>query len=262
MTPAKSTPRPVLGIVCCTRTVGSDQAQAVMNRYVVSAITYADAAALLVPSLPDIMSASEIAPRLDGLLLTGSPSNMAPERYGEGKVADAAGPFDPGRDAMTAGLIAAMLDLGRPVFGICRGLQEVNVAFGGTLRRDTSSSADLIAHHAPDDVSFEDMFAHEHEVALAPGGVLNRGLGRERLTVNSVHYQGVDRLGVGLAVEATAPDGVVEAVSATINGAPVLAVQWHPEWRASANPQSQDFFRLLGRALRGEAVAPAPRTPS
>jgi len=256
------TNRPVLGIACCTRTVGTEPAQAVMNRYVVHALRYADAAGLLVPALPDLMSAREVAPRLDGLMLTGSPSNIAPARYGHAGAADAEGPFDPGRDAMTAGLIDAMLALGKPVFGICRGLQELNVAFGGTLRRDTSRSPDLLPHHAPDDASFDAMFEHEHEVTLTPGGLLNRGLGRNNLTVNSVHFQAIGELAPGLSVEATAPDGVVEAVSATVNGASVLAVQWHPEWRADANPDSQAFFRLLGRALRGDAVPNDLRTPA
>ena len=247
--------RPILGVICCTRTVGVEPAQAVMNRYVIAAMAYGDVAALLVPSLPELMSAREVAPRLDGLLLTGSPSNVEPARYGQAGAADTEGPYDPGRDAMTAGLVEAMLELGRPVFGVCRGLQELNVAFGGTLRRDMSRSADLLPHHAPDGADFDAMFAHEHEVALTPGGVLQRGLGRDRLSVNSVHFQGVDRLGVSLNVEARAPDGVVEAFSAQVNGAPVVAVQWHPEWRTADNPDSQAFFRLLGRALRGEPIA-------
>jgi len=247
--------RPVVGIACCTRQVGTEPAQAVMNRYVVHALRYADAAGLLVPALPELMDAREVAPRLDGLLLTGSPSNVEPARYGQADAPDAEGPFDPGRDAMTAGLIEAMLELGKPVFGICRGLQELNVAFGGSLRRDTSKSPDLIAHHAPDDVSFDGMFAHAHRVDLTPGGLLALGFGRDALTVNSVHFQGIGRLGEGLSVEARAPDGVVEAVSARVNGAPILAVQWHPEWRTDANPDSQAFFRLLGRALRGELAA-------
>jgi putative glutamine amidotransferase len=247
--------RPVAGIICCTRTVGVEPAQAVMNRYVASAMAYADAAALLVPSMPELMKASEVAARLDGLMLTGSPSNLDPARYGQ-DVPDAPGPFDAARDAMTADLIQAMLDLGRPVFGVCRGFQEINVAFGGTLRRDMAASGELVPHHAPDEVDFNGMFDHEHRVDLAPGGVLATAFGAQAATVNSVHYQGVDRLGEGLAVEARAPDGVVEAVSATVNGAPVLAVQWHPEWKTERNPQSQAFFQLFGRALRGEGLRP------
>jgi putative glutamine amidotransferase len=248
--------RPVLGVICCTRPVAREPAQVVVGRYVVAAMRYADAAALLVPSLPDLMTAREVAPRLDGLLLTGSPSNVEPDRYGEGGAADAEGPFDPGRDAMSAAMIDAMLELGRPVLGVCRGFQEINVAFGGTLRRDTSRSADLLAHHAPAEAGVEAMFEHRHPVTLTPGGRLAAAFGRTRAEVNSVHFQGAGRLGEGLTVEARAPDGLVEGVSAWVNGAPVVAVQWHPEWRTETNPESQAFFRLLGQALRGELAAP------
>jgi len=246
---AMSTSRPVAGIICCNRNVGVETAQAVMNRYVQATMTYGDVAALLVPSVPGQMKATEIAARLDGLMLTGSPSNLEPHRYGEA-VDDAPGPFDAPRDAMTQDLIAAMLDLGRPVFGICRGFQEINVAFGGSLRRDVSASNAPLAHHASDDVAFDAMFDHVHPVTLTPGGVLARRYGQDQLVVNSVHFQGVDRLGVGLAIEARAPDGLTEAVSAKVNGAQLLAVQWHPEWRTPDHPQSQEFFALFGEALR------------
>jgi putative glutamine amidotransferase len=155
---------------------------------------------------------------------------------------------------MTAGLVAAMIARHRPVFGVCRGLQELNVALGGTLRRDTSSSPDLLAHHAPDGSDFDAMFDHRHPVALTPGGVLHASHGQSGLTVNSVHYQGIGRLAEPLAIEARAPDGIVEAVSASIDGAAILAVQWHPEWDADTNTDSATFFHLLGRALRGERL--------
>jgi len=248
-----TTQRPVLGIISCNRAVEGQAAQAVMTRYLNSALTYADAAALLVPAMPELMQAREVAPRLDGLLLTGTPSNLDPKVYGE-IVDDAPGPFDPARDSMTAALIDAMLELGRPVFGICRGFQELNVAFGGTLRRDMAAHPDLIRHHAPDESSFDEYFEHIHPVTLKQGGVLERAYKRDELDVVSVHYQGVDKLGAGLTIEATAPDGVVEAISAEVNGAPVLAVQWHPEWKAHENPESQVFFKLLGRALRKEPL--------
>jgi putative glutamine amidotransferase len=226
-----------------------------MTRYLVSALRYADAAALLVPAMPELMHAKEVSPRLDGLLLTGTPSNLDPKRYGV-IIDDAPGPFDPGRDEMTAHLIEAMIELGKPVFGICRGFQELNVAFGGTLRRDMADSHELIAHHAPSEKSFAEYFEHIHPVNLTEGGVLQNAYKTDNLEVVSVHYQGVDKLGAGLMVEATAPDGVIEALSAQVNGAPILAVQWHPEWKAHENPQSQTFFKLLGRALRGDKLAP------
>jgi putative glutamine amidotransferase len=114
--------------------------------------------------------------------------------------------------------------------------------------------ADFIAHHAPDELGFAQFFDHTHPVSLTPGGILHKAYARDELDVISVHYQGADRLGAGLRVEAVAPDGVVEAVSAEVNGAPVLAVQWHPEWRAHEDADRQTFFRLMGRALRGEKL--------
>lgn len=245
--------RPVLGIICCNRSIDGQAAQSVMTRYIQASLTYAEAAGLLIPAMPELFNAREIAPRLDGILLTGTPSNLDPKRYGE-LVEDAPGPFDPDRDEMTSRLIEAMLDLGKPVFGICRGFQELNVAFGGTLRRDMADHPDLLAHHSPERSDIPKMFDHVHPVYLKQGGVLAKAYGNEMLDVISVHYQGVDKLGAGLSVEATAPDGVIEAVSSEINGAPVLAVQWHPEWKAQENPQSQTFFKLLGRALRKEKL--------
>jgi putative glutamine amidotransferase len=248
-------PRPVLGVISCNRELDHQTAQAVMTRYLSAALTYADAAGLLVPAMPGLIEAREVAPRLDGLLLTGTPSNLDPQRYGE-LVDDAPGPFDPARDEMTAHLIEAMLELGKPVFGICRGFQELNVAFGGTLRRDMGNHPELIPHHSPEERDIPTMFEHVHPVKLAEGGILARAYEQDTLDVISVHFQGADKLGAGLKVEATAPDGVVEAVSAEVNGAPVLAVQWHPEWKIHENPQSQTFFKLLGRALRREPLAP------
>ena len=242
--------RPVLGIICCQRTVGTEPAQTVIERYVRAAMRYADVAALLIPSLPDLMTAAEVAPRLDGVLLTGSPSNIEGSRYADD---GGEGPFDPGRDEIALSMVDAIIGRGRPVFGICRGFQEINVALGGSLRRDTSANDDLIRHHAPPDVSFDAMFDHRHRVDLVPGGVLARTYDKPALDVNSVHYQGIGRLANGLAVEATAPDGLVGAYSATIGKSPVVAVQWHPEWHPESNPDSRTFFKLLGQTLRGIA---------
>ncbi len=242
--------RPVLGVIACNRMVGTEMAQVVMNRYIRAAMQYADVAALIIPSLPDLMTAAEIAPRIDGILLTGSPSNVGTAQYGEDQNGD--GPFDDHRDETAISMIDRMIDAQKPVFGICRGFQEINVALGGTLRRDTSASDDLIRHHAPDDVTFDAMFEHRHPVDLAEGGMLAGAYAKPGLVVNSVHYQGIGRLADGLSVEARAPDGLIEAYSARPNGAPLLAVQWHPEWGTENDPDSQTYFHLLGKALRGE----------
>jgi putative glutamine amidotransferase len=241
--------RPVLGVIACNRMVGTEGAQAVMDRYIRAAMTYADVAALIVPSLSDLMSAAEVAPRLDGILLTGSPSNVATRRYGE---EDGEGPFDDARDEIALSMVDRMIDAQKPVFGICRGFQEINVALGGTLRRDTSASDGLIRHHAPDGVAFDAMFSHRHPVDLAEGGMLAAAYDKLAMDVNSVHYQGIGKLADGLSVEARAPDGLIEAYSARPNGAPLLAVQWHPEWGTENDPDSQTYFHLLGKALRGE----------
>jgi putative glutamine amidotransferase len=230
------TARPILGVIACNRIVGTETAQAVMDRYIRAAMIYADVAALIVPSLPDLMSAAEVAPRLDGILLTGSPSNVATRRYNE----------------IALSMVDRMIDAQKPVFGICRGFQEINVALGGTLRRDTSASDDLIRHHAPDDVSFDAMFGHHHPVEIVEGGLLADAFSKTSLNVNSVHYQGIGRLADGLSIEARAADGLIEAFSARPNGAPLLAVQWHPEWGTENDPDSQTYFHLLGKALRGE----------
>jgi len=229
--------------------VGSEVAQAVMNRYIRAAMTYANVAALIIPSLPDLMTAADVAPRINGILLTGSPSNVGTERYGE---EGGDGPFDDARDEIAMSMVDRMIEAQKPVFGICRGFQEINVALGGTLRRDTSASETLIRHHAPDDVDFDAMFDHRHPVELAQGGVLASAYSKDALDVNSVHFQGIGKLADGLTVEARASDGLIEAYSARPNGAPLLAVQWHPEWDTENDVDSQTYFHLLGKALRGE----------
>lgn len=244
------TSRPVLGMICCRRSVGTEHAQAVMERYLYGAAPHIDAIPMLIPSLPQLVDATEIAARIDGLMLTGSPSNLEPRRYGE-EVPGAAGPFDPNRDAMAMALADAIMAAGKPVFGICRGFQELNVHFGGTLARDLSAPSRALKHHADDDVSFADMFEHRHVVRLEDGSALLEAIGIRDIEVNSVHYQGVERLGKGLRIEARAPDGVVEAFSTTARGAPILAVQWHPEWKPEADENSRKIFGLMGRVLRG-----------
>lgn len=240
--------RPVLGITACNRAFGSETAQVAIDRYVESASRHADCVPLLIPARPDLFAAEEIVDRIDGLLLTGSPSNVAPERYGEDASGD--GPFDAGRDAISLALIAAMRARGKPVFGICRGCQEINVAFGGTLSRDLGAADRPLAHHAPDGAELPAMFAHEHAITIASDGTLADAALPERPQVNSVHFQGIARLGGGLRVEARAADGVIEAFSGPADGPPLLGVQWHPEWDPT-DPMSRRFFELLGRALRG-----------
>ena len=241
--------KPIYGIICCNRIISDVRAQAVLERYVVNSAKYMNATPVLLPSLDGIIDAGEIADRLDGLLLTGSASNIDPKAYGDG-AEDAAGPFDPDRDKAAMALADAFLTQKKPVFGICRGFQELNVHFGGTLARNLSDGNRELNHHAPDGVSYQEMFEYGHEVILENSGCLSSLYETSRINVNSVHFQGVDKLGDGLDVLARAPDGVIEAFSSEKHGAPVLAVQWHPEWDTPNNPQYQKLFEYMGKVLK------------
>ena len=237
----------MIGVVCCNE-VADRPIQAVATRFIDPLVQYADATVLLVPAVADALDARSLATRLDGLLLTGSRSNVAGDRYGGVDVA--ADTLDLDRDTVAFDLAARMIEAGRPVFGICRGLQELNVLFGGTL---TDAEA---GHHREtgDATAYETLFDHVHDVALQTGGLLEEAMLRSTVTVTSVHRQGIDRLGTGLNVEAiAADDGLIEAFSARPCGGDVIAVQWHPEWDVAVSDASRAFFSLIGRSLRNSA---------
>lgn len=236
--------RPLIGIVACTRNFEDETIHRVIERYLLAPLRWSGVDAVIVPALADLADAGNLAGRLDGLLLTGSTSNMEPWRYG---AAGDHGPFDAPRDAIALTLAARMIDAAKPVFGICRGFQELNVLFGGTLQHLPDVRQPL--HHAPAGASIPELFAHEHAVQPVPGGVLAAALGTDPVMVNSVHFQAVERLADDLVAEAHAADGLVEAFAARATPAPVYAVQWHPEWDADTSPQSRWFFTALGEAL-------------
>jgi len=234
---------PLIGVLCCNE-VAERPIQVVATRFIQPLAEISGATAVLVPAVAGAFDAASLAGRLDGLLLTGSRSNVAARRYAGADIFND-DPLDEERDEVALALAGRMIDAGRPVFGICRGLQELNVLFGGTLTRD------LAAHHREgDDLPFAALFEHDHDVELTPGGLLAGITGARRIRVNSVHRQGIGRLGRGLRPEAHATDdGLVEAFSARPSAAPVLAVQWHPEWDAAHRPESRAFFRYVGEAL-------------
>ncbi len=238
--------KPVVGVICCNRQVDGETAQLVMSRYVRPAMQHANCQAVLIPAIDDDFDAGTLIGRLDGLLLTGSPSNVETRHYGQ---EGGEGPFDAARDSVAFALINEAMEMGAPVFGICRGFQEINVALGGSLRRDVGHAE--LPHHAPDGVDFDTMFAHSHPVSLTPDGLFRKAFHADTITVNSSHFQGVDRLGKGLHVEATSADGLIEGFSCDVDGAPVVAVQWHPEWQTPKHADRLAYFGMLGRALRG-----------
>lgn len=243
-------PRPAIGVLCCNE-VAERPVQTVASRFVEPLAHLSGAIVLLVPAVIEAADASGIAARLDGLLLTGSRSHVAPHRYGGER--GAVDPLDEARDEVALALAARMIELGKPVFGICRGMQEINVLFGGTL----CAQPDDAGHASRDrSASYAERFAVRHDVTLVEQGRLATVTGLRRLSVNSVHEQGIGRLGAGLTVEAVADDGLVEAIAARPCGGDVLAVQWHPEWDVAHCGASQGFFRMIGEALRGGAEAP------
>lgn len=243
--------RPLIGVLCCNEHADRP-VQVVASRFIEPLTHISGATVLLVPALVHATDVRTMAELFDGLLLTGSRSHVAPERYG-GSPLGAGDRIDRQRDEVALGLAGRMIERGKPVYGICRGLQEINVLFGGTL----SGEACRDRHHAGAAADYAAQFRHRHEVALTDGGRLARATGLSRLSVNSVHEQAIDRLGDGLAVEAIATgDGVVEAIAARPCGGEVLAVQWHPEWDIAHCPASRSFFALIGQSLRrGETIA-------
>lgn len=244
--------RPLVGVICCQRNP-SDPFQGVAERYLKVA-PFVGADFVLVPSMPDIIDAAAILSRLDGILLTGSPSNVAPKLYGSAEAGE--GPFDPGRDTTAFRLIAEAAEQDRPLLGICRGFQELAVAYGATLRPDLGEANREQSHHAAPDIPFADMFEFEHRVDLTPHGVLERVMGAPSIVVNSVHFQGIRDLGKKLAVEATSPDGVVEGIRPA-SGERILGVQWHPEWGVANNANSRELFAWFGLLLKGATMKEA-----
>ena len=244
--------RPLIGIPADRRMVGHHPFHMVGEKYARAILEAAAAVPLLIPSLAEELGFDELLKRLDGLLFTGSPSNVEPRRY-QGPPSDPGTLHDPARDATTLPLIRKAVASGLPVLGICRGFQEMNVAFGGTLHQKLHEVAGHLDHRDDESQPLEVQYGPAHEVTLEPGGVLRRLIDAERIQVNSLHSQGIDRLGGELMVEARAPDGVIEAFRVRDARAFALAVQWHPEWKAMANPFSRALFAAFGEASRERA---------
>jgi putative glutamine amidotransferase len=207
--------------------------------YTVLADRYAAAVTALglQPVLFPMAGAADVAdllPTVDGVLLTGSPSNVEAARFGG--TALPTDLLDPRRDALTMALVPAAIETGTPVLGVCRGLQEMNVALGGSLHQQLHAEPGLMDHREPDAADLELQFATRHEVRLAPGSAFAQWAGGTTAMVNSLHGQGIKRLGEGLVSEALAPDGLVEGVRVARARAFAFGVQWHPEWRHETNP--------------------------
>ena len=223
------------------------------DKYVRAVAAAAGGLPLMLPSLADHYDIDAIVARADGIVLTGSPSNVRPEHYGS-PADPKAEPHDTWRDAVTLPLIRAALAQACPLLAICRGMQELNVALGGTLHPRLHELAARMDHRRPDSDDIAVQYGPAHPVTLRPGGVLAGIVGRDTLTVNSLHWQGIETPAAALRVEATAEDGTVEAVSMPNAPGFVLGVQWHPEYAPAKNPGAEAIFGAFGAAARERAA--------
>jgi putative glutamine amidotransferase len=241
--------RPIVVIPSCTKVIEGDPFDAVGRKYSAAIAEVAECQPLLVPLGVgiDIGSILEVA---DAILLSGSRSNVAPEHYGTEPTLrpDAA---DPARDALTLPLIRAAVERKTPLFAICRGFQELNVALGGSLYQAVHDVKDHKDHRPRYELPLDEMYGPVHPVSLR--GKLRDWVGKDEIMVNSLHWQGIARLADGLKPEAFAEDGLIEAVRGPDDAAFCLGVQWHPEWGAKSNPVSTALFRRFGAAAKGIA---------
>jgi putative glutamine amidotransferase len=242
--------RPIIGIPACIKQIGDHPFHAVGAKYIDAIVNAAGCVPILLPALGEKQDLAAILELIDGVLLTGSPSNVAPQHYGKTLARlEMADDLDLARDATTLPLIKATVTAGKPILGICRGFQEMNVAFGGTLHQEVHAQSHLTDHRAkPGDPELQ--YGPAHPVNLTSNGYLHQLLGSNEITVNSIHGQGIEQLGRGLIAEATAPDGLVEAIRVIDAKTFALAVQWHPEWKVMSNPQYQLIFEAFGNAAR------------
>jgi putative glutamine amidotransferase len=224
----------------------------VCEKYLTAVLDAAGGIPLIVPAIGRELRLDELLESLDGLLFMGSPSNVEPHHY-RGEPSDAGTLHDPHRDETTLPLIPKAVEHGLPVLGICRGFQEMNVAFGGSLWQKLHEVPGNLDHRENPDLPLEEQYGPAHEVVFEPGGMLAALACAERIRVNSLHGQGVRELGRGLAVEARSTDGVIEAFR--VENAPhfALALQWHPEWRVMSNPFSRVLFAEFGAACRARS---------
>lgn len=242
--------RPVVGIIGNTQIVGDDyvvQAVGLMN--IEAVVSVSDALPVIIPAIPSIGVIDDIMAVCDGFMFTGGRPNVHPKFYGE-EATEAHGMFDTDRDSVTLPLIRRCVETGVPILGICRGFQEFNVAFGGTLHPEIRDLPGRMNHRMPPEGTVEEKFAHRHTVSLTKDGHFAEIFGSDEVLVNSLHGQGICIAGPRVVVEGHANDGTPEAIH--IEGASnfALAVQWHPEWNAAHDEVSKPLFEAFGKALR------------
>ena len=242
--------KPIVGIVSNSHLINDQfwiHGSSRMN--VQAIIDAAGAIPIIIPAFSGKIDLDEILTACDGFLLTGGRTNVHPEEYGQVPT-QAHGEFDRDRDGISLGLIRSCVKSGQPILGICRGFQEFNVAMGGTLHPEIRELPGRMNHRMPPDGSIEEKFAHRHKVTLTPNSPYLEIFGTNVIQVNSLHGQGIEKTGSRIIIDGIAPDGTPEAL--TIQDAPgfAMAVQWHPEYRATEDNVSKMLFAAFGKALR------------
>lgn len=213
----------------------------------------ADCVPLVIPADPRLVRVEDLLAVCDGFLLTGGRPNVHPSEYGHEET-PAHGAFDRARDAVALPLIRACVDRGQPIFGICRGFQEVNVAMGGTLHPEIRDLPGRMNHRMPPEGTLEESFALRHIVRLTEGGRFHQILGATEVMTNTLHGQGICQPGPRIVIEGRAEDGTPEAIHVADAPGFTLSVQWHPEWNAADDPVSRPLFRAFGDAARAWAA--------
>lgn len=247
---------PLIGVTACRQMLGNTASHTVGDKYV-EAAGFAGLP-LILPALTQALAPDLLLERLDGILFTGSPSNVEPHHYNGAPSAEGTR-HDVFRDRLTLPLLQSAIAAGVPVFCICRGFQELNVALGGSLHQRVQELPGYLDHREAQDAPLEEQYSPRHLVSVEPDGQFERlGLPRSFM-VNSLHSQGIDRLADGLRVEAVAPDGLIEAVSMEDAPGFVLGVQWHPEWRFADNPVSLRLFQAFRAACNAYANGQSQR---
>ncbi|MDA0368811.1 MAG: gamma-glutamyl-gamma-aminobutyrate hydrolase family protein [Proteobacteria bacterium] len=241
--------RPVVGIPASVMTMRHFPMHIVGHSNAAAVARVAQCHPMVIPALGGDLDVADIVGHLDGLLLTGGASNIEPHHY-EGPPARDGDLHDPHRDSSSLPLIRAALDAGVPVFAICRGFQEFNVALGGTLHQFLHEIPGRIDHRRDRTKPMEAQMGHCHDISLRPDGLLQSLAGSDTAGVNSLHGQGIDRPAPGTTVEATAPDTTIEALSVNAARAFAVGVQWHPEFRAEEDPFYRALFEAFGDAAR------------
>ena len=245
---ALSEQKPLVGVISDVKTIDPHPFHVAGDKYLRALADAADVVPVIIPALSDIMTIEHWINRLDGIFLTGAYSMVDPALYGETKI-DADFNYDSQRDQLSQAIIDTAIANDTPLFAACRGLQDINVALGGSLHQAVHQVEYLHDHREDQQAPLSEQYADVHSGTLSQDGMLSTITKRSTIMVNSLHTQGINRLGNGLQVEATADDGLVEAVSIS-NMSFGLAVQWHPEWQVTQNPIQHLLYEAFGAACK------------